>query len=118
MHYGFYDYERAVKDDVLDWIEENVNLEDYPNREKLEEYLNETLWDEDSVTGNGSGSYTFDRAQAGEYLSQNFDLLYDALKEFDSFETLGQGPEACDVSIRCYLLPQAISEALHELGID
>ena len=112
----FYDYEQAVKDDVREWVEENVDLDEYSDRDELEEYLNDTLWTEDSVTGNGSGSYTFSSTDAGEYLAQNFDLLYDACEEFDSFDTLKDGPEACDVTIRCYLLGGAIADVLDELG--
>ena len=108
----YYDYEQEVKDDVREWIEENINIEDYSDSDELKDYLNNTLWAEDSVTGNGSGSYTFNRAKASEYLSQNFDLLYEVLENFGSFESLKEGPEACDVAIRCYLLPDAIESVV------
>lgn len=55
-----YDYREAVKDDVRNYIAENITIEAYKGqRDELEEMLNEDLWTADSVTGNGSGSYTF-----------------------------------------------------------
>ena len=50
-----YDYRKAVKEDVLKYIRNEINLEDFDTLEELEEHLNETLWTVDSVTGNGSG---------------------------------------------------------------
>ena len=113
-----YDYLENVEDDVREFIDNEVDLNEFLSREKLEEYLNDTLFDDDNVTGNGSGSYTFSRAKATEYLENNFDLLWEAFNEFGSFDTLKEGPEACDVTIRCYVLPQAISNVLDELNLD
>lgn len=57
-----YNYMNAMAEDIRDYITENINREDYTeDRDGLEEYLNDTLWTEDSVTGNASGSYTFNR---------------------------------------------------------
>lgn len=108
-----YNYLEAVTEDVLDYIENEINLADYDTLEELEEHLNDTLWITDSVTGNASGSYTFSTYQAEEYLAHNWDLLADAIDEFGgSTDILRQGAEACDVTIRCYLLGQAIAAAL------
>ena len=109
-----YNYLESVKNDVRNYIEENINLKDY-TQEELEEELNEDLFCEDSVTGNGSGSYTFNTYEAEENLCHNMDLLQEALEEFGSgIEYLEKGAETCDVTIRCYLLGQAISEVLEE----
>lgn len=44
------------------------------------------------------------------------DLLSEALAEFGCDITyLKRGAESCDVTIRCYLLPQAIAEAIAEI---
>lgn len=113
-----YNYREAVKADVKDWIEENGIPEDLGIYETAEEYLNDTLWAEDSVTGNASGSYTFNRAQAEEYVKDNIDLAIEALKEFGySLEHFaekvdGEEWEYLDVTIRCYLLGEAIAEAV------
>lgn len=109
-----YDYLENVKEDVKSYIDENIDLKDF-TQEELEEKLNEDLWTEDSVTGNGSGSYTFSTWQAEENLCHNMDLLQEALQEYGcGIEYLEQGAEACDVTIRCYLLGRAISEVLEE----
>ena len=114
-----YNYEAAVKQDVLDYIEEEINLSEWRGRrEELEEHLNNELWACDRVTGNASGSYFFSRWKAEEAICHNLELLSDALAEFgqDGTDVLRQGAEAMDVKIRCYLLGQAISEALEELS--
>lgn len=113
-----YNYLEAVTSDVLDYIKEEINLDEWKgNREGLEEKLNDELWTVDSVTGNASGSYTFNTWEAEENLAHNWDLLAEALDEFgqDGTDVLRQGAEAMDVTIRCYLLGQAIAEALDEL---
>ena len=113
-----YDYLAAVKADVAAYIEEEVDLSEWRGRrEELEEHLNDELWTCDRVTGNASGSYYCSTWKAEEALSHNWDLLADALAEFgqDGVDVLRQGAEAMDVTIRCYLLGQAISEALDEL---
>lgn len=113
-----YNYLEAVTSDVLDYIKEEINLDEWKgNREGLEEKLNDELWTVDSVTGNASGSYTFNTWEAEENLAHNWDLLAEALDEFgqDGTDVLRQGAESMDVTIRCYLLGQAIAEALDEL---
>lgn len=66
-----YNYLQAVKDDVLQYIEDNgINI-NVDNFEEIEEYLNEELFIHDCVTGNASGSYTFNTWRAEEYLCHN-----------------------------------------------
>lgn len=77
-----YNYLGAMKNDITEYINDNINLADYADRDELESYLNDELFTEDSVTGNASGSYTFSRAQAQEYVKDNIDLLKDACEEF------------------------------------
>ena len=115
-----YNYLDAMKDDIKNYIDENVAQEDWTeNRGGLENHLNEELWTEDSVTGNASGSYTFNSYTAKEYIMDNTDLLAEALTECGSREeaadVLLDGEwESADITIRCYLLGQAISEVLDE----
>lgn len=112
-----YDYREAVKNDVMNYIKNEIELTEWRgNRDGLEEKLSEDLWTNDSVTGNGSGSYTFSTYEAEENLCHNLDLLEEACEEFGgSMDVLKDGAEACDVTIRCYLLGGAISEALDDL---
>lgn len=117
-----YDYREAMTEDVKQWITDEVNLADWTeDREGLEQQLNGNLWTADSVTGNGSGSYTFNRVQASLYVLDNMDLLQEAIEEFatdpatvgDKF--ISEDWEWFDVTIRCYLLGSVISEVLDEM---
>lgn len=112
-----YDYLEAVKADVLDYIRNEIDLTEWRgDRDGLEQQLNDDLWIADSVTGNASGSYTFNAWNAEEYLAHNWDLLAEAIDEFGgNTDILQHGAERCDVTIRCYLLGQAISEVLDDL---
>lgn len=97
-----YDYLKAVKEDVLTYINDNIYLDEWSgDRDGLENKLNEDLWIADSVTGNASGSYTLSRRKAEEYISHNLDLLADAIDEFGgNTDVLRDGAESCDVMIR------------------
>lgn len=111
-----YDYKEAMLDDVREYIRENVELADYESREEAEESLYDEMWIADSVTGNGSGSYTFSTYKAEENLCHNLDLLAEAMQEFgDNAGLLEKGAEAADVTIRCYLLGETISAILDEI---
>ena len=119
-----YNYLETMKSDIKDYIKNEVNTSDYSDREELENNLNDILWNEDAITGNASGSYTFNRADAEEYVTDNMGLLAEACKEFcvDN-ETVGEKLltedwEYFDVTIRCYLLSQAISKALDEIDLE
>ena len=115
-----YNYLVAMTEDIKEYIKNEITLSDYSDREELEEYLNDTLWEVDNVTGNGSGSYTFNTYKAEEYICHNLDLLADACEAFgkDIGEVVKNGAESCDVTIRCYLLGQAVTEALDDMDIE
>lgn len=116
-----YNYLESIKDDVLEYLKENYttieHLEKLEDRDEWEQSLYNDLWIEDSITGNASGSYTFNTWKSEENLCHNLDLLREALEEFgcDFAKALEKGAEHCDVTIRCYLLGQAITVALDEL---
>ena len=114
-----YDYLSAVESDVREYIENNVNFHDYSDLDEMKEDLNEKLFVEDSVTGNASGSYTFNTWKAEEYLCHNLDLLAEANEEFGgSSDILSDGAEMCDVTIRYYLLGQAIENVAPDMWQD
>lgn len=114
-----YDYLSAVESDVREYIENNVNFHDYSDLDEMKEDLNEKLFVEDSVTGNASGSYTFNNWKAEEYLCHNLDLLAEANEAFGgSSDILSDGAEKCDVTIRCYLLGQAIENVAPDMWQD
>ncbi len=115
---GVYDYTQKVMEDVLEYIRDNEPEKEYPDRDSLEEALNTDLWDEDSVTGNGSGSYTFSREKAKLCVHGNAELIRDMAAEF-SIEAseigerfMSEDWEWFDVSLRCYVLFRAIYYAL------
>lgn len=111
-----YNYLENIKADVKEYIDNEINLKDFSDREELEEKLNDALWTEDSVTGNASGSYYCNSWKAEEALAHNLDLLAEAMKEFCcEVDLLEKGAEWADVTIRCYLLGQAIGEVLDEM---
>ena len=112
-----YNYLKEVTNDAKAAILENMDMWEWHNREELEENANDWLWTADEVTGNASGSYTFNTWKAEENLCHNMDELEEACNEFgqDIGEAVKQGAEFCDVTIRCYLLSQAISAAIDEL---
>lgn len=116
-----YNYMKAMKEDIRIYIENNIDMADYENREELEVCLFDDMWTEDSVTGNGSGSYTFSREEARENLIGNEYLVEEMIEEFSiDAEKIAEhlfDYEWWDVSIRCYLLGNAISETLDELEI-
>lgn len=118
-----YNYLDAMVEDIKDVFDEYEW--DTEDRDSLAEQMNDDLWTDDSVTGNGSGSYTFDSAKAYEYLKGDpdaMDYIRDLVYDFGiDAETvaekfLDEDYEYWDVSIRCYLLGEAIGRALDELG--
>lgn len=114
-----YDYRAQVKSDIEDYIKDSVDMSNYDSREEMEDDLNDKLFLADSVTGNASGSYTCNAWKAEENLCHNLDLLQDACESFgdDSFDILEKGAEAADVTIRCYLVPQELSDVLDEMEL-
>ena len=114
-----YDYQQAVRDDIRQYIEDHDVKVTTSNREELESSLYDDMFISDSVTGNASGSYTFNTWQAEENLCHNLDLLKEACDEFGDTETnILDSAESCDVTIRCYLLGQLLGEVLDELEED
>ena len=118
-----YNYEEAMKSDILDYIAENIDRADYiENRDGLEEKLNDDLWTEDSVTGNASGSYYCNAFKAREAVTADgFDHIREACRDFgiEAAEIgerfINEDWEWMDCTIRCYLLGQMIAEVLEML---
>lgn len=114
-----YDYRQAVMDDIRNYISENGIPVTNKNREEVEEFLYDTLFCEDGVTGNASGSYTFNAWKAEEYLCHNLDLLVEACDYLSgdpaTCRDCLESAETADVTIRCYLLGECLSSVLDEL---
>lgn len=111
------DYKEEIENSINEWIEENekeipwwkIKVED-----DLRDYLEEELWDEDSVTGNASGSYTFSNYEAEENVAHCWNLIEEVAECYGLIpkvsSTWEYGAEWWDVSIRCYLLSEVLSE--------
>lgn len=110
------DYSDYFNDVLYDAIEQMDNM-DINDQTDFDDVFDE-IYNNDSVTGNMSGSYTFNREQASENVSDaiwNRDIVTllhchnvivdDYLKEDD--------PEGLDVCIRCAML-DAIYEELKD----
>ena len=112
-----YNYLEQVTNDAKEAILENMEYWTFYDREELEEVAHDELWADDYVTGNCSSSYFYSTWKAEEALCHNWDLLAEACEEFgqDIVWMFKRGAEFCDVTIRCYLLSQAIAAALDEL---
>ena len=117
-----YDYREAVKHDISEYIAENYTAEELKETtsEAFADRIYDELWTADSVTGNASGSYTFNTYAAEDNLGHNWALVVEAAEAFG----LGKpyldtgyefGAEYWDVTIRCYLLSEMLGEVIEEL---
>ena len=120
-----YDYYEVVKEDARLSISEAleggwVTKDEVSDVDKFYDCFYDRLWIDDSVTGNASGSYTFNSAKASEYVVDNLDLLREAYIEFgEGEEAVGKDFldgewEAMDVTIRCYVLGSVLRDIAEE----
>jgi hypothetical protein len=108
------DYEDTVYNYLYDEDGNKVALDEI-DRDSLYNDLYDSMFISDSITGNASGSYTFNTWESEENLTHNLDLLAEAVECFGgSVDVLKDGAEACDVTIRCYLLAEALQTVLDE----
>ncbi len=114
-----YNYYEAVKEDVLNYIKKEVDMNGM-DLDELKKRLYEDLINNDSVTGNASGSYTLCRSEAQKYVEENKDLVREMCDEFGDYQRIANwwltdDYESIDVSLRCYVLGNAIEMAVKEL---
>lgn len=95
------EYMEEVKLDAMDAIKENLEYNDSWDE------MYDSLFMDDSVTGNSSGSYYFNTAKAAEAVSG---IIFDS-DAVDEFKAMGydcipteEGAETCDVIARCICL--------------
>ena len=119
-----YNYREAVKEDVKNWMDENHEHGASKELEFDYDTVFEACWVADEVTGNGSGSYTFSRLEARrnffeddeseDYIREMVNEGFSTLEEVGSRMASGDW-EWLDVCIRCYLLGEAVQEAIDEI---
>lgn len=114
-----YDYEKSVYcgiiwflNDMLDRdIESFAQMED----DEREEWINNEAFISDTVTGNASGSFFYNRWKAECAIMHNWDLIEETIDEFGPLE-FSRGAEYIDVSIRCYILGQVIGQVIDAIN--
>lgn len=102
------DYLAEVESDALDFLDESIEYYD-----DFDDAF-DAMFYSDSVTGNGSGSYTFNSYRAQQNVKDAiFDENIVALLDWNGiniFDTLrDSGAETLDVIIRCYVLSDIYS---------
>lgn len=109
------EYLNQIKADILE------NYGDEIMKGASREEIEEKAWIDDGVTGNASGSYTFSRSEAKENIDGAEDVIRDLVQDYaiDSDTVaekfLYEDWEYFDVSIRCYLLDEAIDMAFEDI---
>ena len=122
-----YNYRRAITNDVREWIMNDTDIPDNGIMEgrddDLYNWIEEEIWGEDIVTGNGENYYGTEEF-CSECLAGNFDLVYEAVHNMD-LDNEGLNilehyehkdlARYLDCTIRCYLLLECIYKAVNEL---
>lgn len=112
------DYREQVKADLLEYAKELWEHD----KEITVESIIDSAFVSDQVTGNGSGSYTFNTAEAANnlekviWLDETVELFRDMGYEGIPLE---KGAETIDVIIRCALVNEFhsdVEDLLHELN--
>lgn len=109
-----YDYRQHVAEDIAEYLQDNypqINKDTIRNISFDEFYdvLYDRLINVDYITGNGSGSYTFNTVQAEQNLVGNWNLLEEAVAELAPHANiLSKGAEWCDVLLRIWVLSSSL----------
>ena len=114
-----YNYEKALRVDILANL---LDLEEFMKQPDESYYewanrLSESSDYVDRITGNGSGTYTFNTVKAAEYLVGNDGLAKEAFEEFGYPEDPSKllDPEYVDCTIRTYLMGGVLNDIIFEL---
>lgn len=123
-----YNYYGAMKSDLNDYVMPEIDFEDmtaygelFVDKDELKEVLEEQLWCADEITGNGSGSYTFNTQLAKNFVLDNFNLVRDMAWHFGvpsdeiGERILSEEWEWFDVCIRCSILSEVVAEWVDEI---
>ena len=107
-------YVNQVRNDAIEYIDDQVNSGYWTKDTSIDDIYDE-LFVADGVTGNGSGSYTFNRYRAAENVADAIwdDDIVSALDEL--VVNVGEfidscDPEGLDVSIRCAILSHVMGD--------
>lgn len=116
------EYRNQVKSDIKDYLtQEDLWPTAEPGTSEYEEQRDaayDRCYMADSITGNASGSYTFNTWQAEENVchllwDEDLWLLLNGSMEVNPAD-MAKGPEYIDVSIRCALVSECLDAVLEE----
>jgi hypothetical protein len=117
------DYRQEVMEAVSNYITDReyfINFGDYETAQDLFDDLYDDMFVCDEVTGNASGSYTFNSYEAREKVLADMDTVAEALKEFCTpAEEIGErflneDWEYLDVTARCYVLAEVLAQYIED----
>lgn len=117
------DYRQEVMEAVTAYITDReyfINFGDYETAQDLFDDLYDDMFVCDEVTGNASGSYTFNSYEAREKVLADMDTVAEALKEFCTpAEEIGErflneDWEYLDVTARCYVLAEVLAQYIED----
>ena len=116
-----YNYWKETANDIYCWMNDcGIQLSDFNDKYQAAEYIEQQIWNEDIITGNGDSWYEKEK-NCEEYLCHNIDLAFQACEDLGvDFKTLrkefsnGTLARYLDCTIRCYVLMTAIYDALTE----
>lgn len=117
------DYRQEVMEAVRNYITDReyfINFGDYETAQDLFDDLYDDMFICDEVTGNASGSYTFNSYEAREKVLADMDTVAEALKEFCTpAEEIGErflneDWEYLDVTARCYVLAEVLAQYIED----
>lgn len=109
--YSISDYLHEVRDDAIEAIDNG----DYDYADSFDEAYDD-MWTDDSITGNGSGSYFFNARSARcavrdmVFSSEAREWVDDNFGEGSFDQALVDGEEALDVTFRCLALGEVSGE--------
>jgi hypothetical protein len=106
------DYIEELENDIREVIyiefeeDELKKMRESDFREKIELL---DSYNRDDITGNASGSYTFNSWQAEENICHMWNEIQDMIDNFK------YGAEGIDVALRCYFLDEALENVISEM---
>lgn len=116
------EYRDQVKSDIKDYLTQEdlwpTAESDTSEYEEQRDAAYDRCYMADSITGNASGSYTFNTWQAEENVchllwDEDLWLLLNGSMEVNPAD-MAKGPEYIDVSIRCALVSECLDAVLEE----
>ena len=113
-----YDYYEAITSDIITYLIDNHLLNEISEETKDEfiDRLQDELWADDSITGNGGDGYDTEE-NCEEYICHNLNLLVSCAREFDYDLSSPDSHIAInwDSLIRCNLLYECIYNAVERV---